>query len=547
MKKLLFMALAGLMLATPIHAAKPDLVLLITVDQLRGDMPWRLRDRFEAGGFRYLMEYGTSYSNAHYQHAATMTAPGHATLATGGNVPQHGLVSNDWFDSKQHKPVYCLQDDAAPLIGESSRRKIQKASWGRSPRNLLASTFSDELVLASGGRSRVFSVSFKDRGAIIMGGRLGKAWWYSKRTGEFISSNYYYDELPQWASNWNSDRHADRYLGTRWELLHGQDSYVFGDQDDRWYEKSPLNLGRTFPHQLAANASPDFYSSLRLTPAGDELTLAFVEQLINSEKPGQQGVTDVLAISFSVTDYIGHAFGPGSLEAEDNLLHLDRTLARLFQLIDQKIGLDKTLIVLSSDHGISPIPEYMAAQGFNASRNQTNEFMKQVNSALKKQFDINRDLAVAFYKPGIFLDQGAIEALELDLAKVERAAATEMMNVPGITLALARSDLLSGKIPATATAKSVASAVHPFRSGNVIVVPDPFWYLSETPDGNAATHGSPYSYDTHVPIMIAGPGIQQRIINRPVAPRDVAPTLSSYFGILPPSGSVGTPLAEVLE
>lgn len=547
MKKLLLVALAGLMLAAPVHAAKPDLVLLITVDQLRGDMPWRFRDRFGTGGFRYLMEYGTSYSNAHYRHAATLTAPGHATLATGGNVAQHGLVSNDWYDSRRQKTVYCLEDEAAPVIGEYPPGTPRETSSGRSPRNLLSSTFSDELVLASGGRSRVFSVSFKDRGAIVMGGRLGKSWWYSKKTGNFISSTYYYHEPPQWVTEWNDGRHADQFLNTSWELLQPRESYVFGDQDDRSYEKSPKLFGRTFPHRLANEATPGYYSFLRLTPMGDQLTLAFVEELVDKEKPGLRDVTDVLAISFSVTDYIGHAFGPNSLEAEDNLLRLDRTLANLFQLIDRKIGLDKTLIVLSSDHGISPIPEHMASLGFDAGRNQTDQFMQQVNTALKKKFNTNTKLALAFHKPGIFLDLGAIEKQGLDLAEVERTAAAVMMKAPGITLALARSDLLSGRYPATPLAKSIASAAHPRRSGNIIVVPDPFWYLSETPDGNAATHGTPHSYDTHVPIMIAGPGIPQRIINRPVAPRDIAPTLSSYFGILPPSASTGKPLVEVLE
>jgi predicted AlkP superfamily pyrophosphatase or phosphodiesterase len=543
MKKLLLVALTGLMLAAPLHAAKPDLVLLITVDQLRGDMPWRYRDRFGDGGFRYLMDYGTSYSNAHFQHSATHTAPGHATLATGGNIPQHGLASNQWFDSGRQQPVYCIEDPAAPLTGVPAAA----ASSGRSPRNITSSTFGDELVIASGGRSRVFSVSFKDRGAIIMGGRLGKSFWYSKNTGEFISSAYYYQELPRWVSDWNATRQADRFLGTRWELLQDFDRYVFGAQDDRPYERTPYQLGRTFPHPLGDEASPAYYGSLRLTPMGDQLTLAFVKELLEIEKPGQSGATDVLAISFSVTDYIGHAFGPNSLEAEDNLMHLDRTLAQLLQLIDRDIGLDKTLIVLSADHGVSPIPEHMKQLGFDAGRHQAKQFMAQVNQALQKQFGIDRNLALAFYKPGIFLDLPVMESLGLDPAEVERAVAAEMMKVPGIAMAFSRSDLLSGNIPDTPAARGIAAATHPVRSGNVLVVQNPHWYLSETPDGNAAMHGTPYNYDTHVPIMLAGPGIRQRVITRRVAPRDIAPTLSNYFGILPPSGSVGTPLAEILE
>lgn len=543
MLKALLLALASLMLAMPIQAAQTDLVLFITVDQLRGDMPWRFRDRFGDGGFRYLMEHGSSYQNANYQHGSTLTAPGHATLATGGNVAQHGQVSNYWFDPVKQREVYCLEDEESPLVGQSAFNSTE----GRSPRNMTSSTFGDELVLASGGKSRVFSVSFKDRGAITMAGRLGKAWWYSKKTGEFISSKFYYDELPAWVSAWNDKRHADRFLGSRWELLHDRNSYVYGQQDDRWYEKATNLFGRTFPHQLADEASPDFYSSLRKTPMGDQLTLDFVRELIEQEKPGQQGNTDVLAVSFSVTDHIGHAFGPNSLEAEDNLLQFDRTLAKLLQLVDQRVGLDKTLVVLSSDHGISPVAEHMAAMGFDTGRHQASQFMAQLNAALSKKFGTRKELALAFNKPGIFLDPVAIQDLGLDIEQVERAAATEMKKVPGIALVLTRSDLLGGTLPATPLAERAAQAIHPQRSGNVILIPQPFWYLSETPDGNATTHGTPYNYDTHVPIMIAGPGIPNRIFNRPVAPRDIAPTLSSYLGISAPSGSVGTPLVEILE
>lgn len=527
------------MAAAPAPALPPDLVLLVVVDQLRGDMPWRFRDRFGEGGFRYLMEQGTSYSNAQYQHANTLTASGHATLATGGNSPQHGLAGNDWFDAATRRAVYCMEDPGHPQLGGGA---------GRSPRNLMSSTFGDELVLASGGRSRVFSVSLKDRSAIILGGHLGKAYWYSKSDGSFVTSSYYHEAEPEWMRRWNEAKPADRFRDTSWQLLQEPARYVFADQDERSHERPPAGLGRIFPHMLAGGDDTRFYSNLRETPMADELTLEFVRALVAAERPGRRGVTDMVAVSFSATDYIGHSFGPNSLEAEDNLLRLDQTLAALLRLVDSQVGLERALVVLTSDHGTAPIPEHMAERGFEAGRHDAKRFMRQVNEALKSRFGTERELALAFWNPGIYLDLEAIGELGLDTTMVERAAAEEILRIPGFALAFTRSDLLAGRYPSTPEAARVVAGFNADRSGNVIVVPSPFWYLEKEPESNAAMHGTLHRYDTYVPLMIAGPGIRrQLVVHREVAPRDLAPTLSAYLGIAPPSGSVGVLLEEIWE
>jgi predicted AlkP superfamily pyrophosphatase or phosphodiesterase len=535
--KILAAVLLGCAASPASFAAPVDLVVLVVVDQLRGDMPWRFRDRFGEGGFRYLMDQGRSFSNAHYQHANTLTASGHATLATGGNAPQHGLAANDWFDAAQRRVVYCMEDPDHPELGGGA---------GRSPRNLSSSTFGDELVLASGGRSRVFAVSLKDRSAIILGGHLGKAYWYSARNGRFVTSSYYHDALPEWAEAWNAARPADRYSAETWRLLQDSAAYLFAGQEEREHERPAGMLGRSFPHPLANPDRAAYYTSLKETPMADQLTLDFVRALVAAEKPGRQGATDVLAISFSATDYIGHAFGPDSLEAEDNLLRLDRTLAELFRLLDDTVGLQRALVVLTSDHGTAPIPEYVAERGIEAGRHDPDHFMRQVNHGLRGRFGTDEDLALAFWVPGIYLDLASVERLGLEVAAVERAVAEEIVGIPGFALAFTRSDLLAGRHPASPEAARVLAAFHPQRSGNVIVVPDPFWYLDEEPFGNAAMHGTLYSYDTHVPLMFAGPGIGRGVVHRRVAPRDLAPTLSTWLGTVPPSGSVGVPLVEVL-
>lgn len=540
--KLLTISLLAFICANPLSASQPDLVLLVTIDQLRGDMPWRMQDRLGPAGFRYLVDQGTAYTNAHFEHVVTTTAAGHATLSTGGNAPQHGIAANEWFDSETRQAVYNTGDDRYPLIGETL-----ETSKGRSPRNLTSSTFGDELVTASAGKSRVFTVSIKDRAAILLGGHLGKAYWYSKYTGKFVSSTYYHEAYPEWVQHWNAENHADQYLDTSWNLLLKKESYTFIDQDDRWYEKSYENLGRIFPHSLKNEDRKAFYSTLRHTPMGDQLTLTFAKELVKMERVGKSGYTDVLAVSFSVTDYIGHAFGPNSLEAEDNLLRLDRTLQDLFRFIDQQVGLENTLIVLTSDHGVCPAPEHMAELGIVAERLDAPKIMNRVNAAMQVQFNTDANLALAFKKPGIYLDLDAIDTQGLDVAEVERAVAAEIVQIPGFSLALTKTDILTGSVPDTLAASRVVTGFHPQRSGNVIVVQNPFWYLSSTPDGDTAMHGSPYTYDSHVPIMLAGPGIGHGKIDRRVAPRDVAPTISAYLGISPPSGAVGNPLPAIGE
>ncbi len=539
MKRWFKWSLAGLLLnalvfCSNLWATQPDLVLMITVDQLRGDFARRIEDRLSPAGFRYLLDNGTVYLNAHYSHLLTSTAAGHATLMTGADTPQHGMAGNEWFDMATRRELYNTEDRDYPVLD-----KPAEPAEGRSPRNLLSPTIADQLVAASEGKSRVFSASLKDRGAIIPAGQSGKAFWYSKTTGKFVTSSYYYPEYPDWVIRWNDAGHADRYRNQRWELLLDRDQYVFRDRDERWFEKPEGLLDTTFPHPLGNPDSKAFYSSLRSTPMADQLLLSFVKTWVEAENIGGNGQTDLLAVSFSATDYIGHDFGPNSLEAEDNLLHLDRTLQELFRFLDQRVGLDRTLVVLASDHGVAPAPERMARLGAPAQRHHPIEFMRQANALLRDRFNIDSDLAIAFFKPGVYLDTREIEALGLDLAEVERALAAEFMQMPGFSAAYSRSDLLAGTMPDTIHANMAARSVHPARSGHIIVVQDPFWFLASEPEDNAATHGSPYAYDTHIPIMLAGPGIRQQRMVVPVEARDLAPTVCKFLDIAPPPDATG--------
>ena len=539
----------GLVPSASADNKSPNLVLQITVDQLRGDLPMRFKDRLGKGGFRYLLENGTHYNNAHYQHANTETAVGHATLATGADPSRHGIVANDWIDQKTGESVYNTEDGRHHIIDSKP-----KPHEGVSPRNLLASTIGDELVVGNGGRSRVFSVSVKDRGAILPGGHVGKAFWFSKSSGRFVTSTYYYDDYPAWVKKWNAAKPADRYKGKTWDLLHDRSSYIAGNIDDRPYEAAFAELGRTFPHALGDGGAKYFYLILTLTPMGDELTLDFAKTLIENEKVGQGNATDYLAISFSSTDYIGHLFGPSSLETEDNILRLDRLLAELFQYVDQKIGLDKTLIVLSADHGAPEAPEYMAEHGMETGRFPLDWFQKgsPLSAALKKRFGRD-DLVAVHSHPYLYLNLDAIADAKLNIEEVERFVAAEMMKVPGIAYAMTRSDLLAGRITESPIQNQIRRSFHPTRSGNIHMVPEHYWFLHSTEEAEkmgiekiAAIHGSPWNYDTYVPIFFAGNGVSTQTISRPVGPQDIAATIAAYLEIKPPSGSVGVPLVEVL-
>ena len=543
-----------------VHAVlpkQPRLILQVTVDQLRGDLPVRFYGRLGQGGFRYLLEQGTWYSNAHYQHANTETVVGHTTLATGAFPSTHGMVANVWLDRGKGELVYNIWDlryriltETAPVDETMGNKPIRRPvrTEGRSPRSILVSTFSDELFVSNGGQSKIFAVSVKDRGAVPMAGHAGKAFWFSKMTGEFITSTYYYDRYPGWVMEWNRNRPADRYRGTSWELLNDPSTYLFGEADDRPFERDVAGFGRTFPHPYGKD--PRFYyTRLTQSPVGDELTLDFAKALIEGEQLGKNAVTDYLSISFSSTDYVGHLFGPSSLEEEENILRLDRTLADLFGYIDREIGLENTLIVLSADHGAPEAPEYMASLGMKTGRLTPKRVDQEpIIQALKSRFGIGKELVKRYRHPYIYLDRKVIQEKELDLEEVERALAVELMKVDGVALAVPSSGLFKGDLPDTNLLRQIRRNFHPRRSGDIYLVQEPYWFLFSSDSVYlAAMHGSPWRYDTFVPIIFAGADIAPQRVVRPVHPVDVAPTLSNYLGIKPPAGSVGNPLYEILS
>jgi predicted AlkP superfamily pyrophosphatase or phosphodiesterase len=538
-------------------AAKPKLILQITVDQLRGDLPTRYYERLGEGGFKYLWETGIVYRNAHHAHANTETIVGHATLATGTHPSVHGMIGNLWFDRETGQTTYNVEDPNYRLLtadagidGEIEIDPTQRAatSDGRSPAALLVTTFSDELRSGSAGQSKAIGVSVKDRGAISMAGHSGTAYWFSKASGEFVTSNYYLDRYPEWVSAWNARKLTKRYSGMQWKLLSDSAGYMFGDSDDRDWEADIGGFGRVFPHPYGDASSPYFTTLLTLSPAGDELVLEFAKSALVAEKLGQDSITDYLSVSFSSTDYVGHIFGPSSLEAEDNILRLDRTLAQLFRFIDAQVGLDNTLIVLSADHGSPDAPGYLNSLGIPAGYVDPGTWDKEAAiDRIRKRFGIEGSLIETYEHPYLYFSSNITADKSIDREALETAVAEEMARFPGISLAVSSAAMRRGTLPDTPLHRSVLNNFHPKRSGDIYLVFEPNWFINNF-DGLtvAATHGSPWQYDTYVPIVFAGAGLNSATVDRRVYTIDIAPTLAAYLRIKPPSGSLGKLLTEVL-
>ncbi|MBW1790514.1 MAG: alkaline phosphatase family protein [Deltaproteobacteria bacterium] len=527
------------------------LVLQITVDGLRGDLLNRYEAGFGKDGFRYLMEKGAYFTNAHYQHANTETIVGHTTLATGTFPSMHGMVGNVWFDRDAGELAYNIEDPDSPIIPTRKDETIgeqvdpaQKKSRtrGRSPAVILAPTIGDGLAAYYGGRSKIFGVSGKDRAAVSMAGHAGKAFWFSTDTGDFITSTYYYDAYPEWVGEWNGRRLAEGYAGNSWTLLNKPSTYLLAGQDDRPYEADLRGYGRVFPHPFGQANDKLFYTRILVSPVGDQLTLDFAKAIIKHEQLGQDDIPDYLSISFSGVDAVNHFFGPSSLENEDVLLQLDRTLADLFAFIDKTVGLKHTLIVLAADHGMADMPEYMTELGFKAGRLDPDDIVATANQVGRK-FGID-EIVRFFYRPYLYLDDEKIANAELDTVKVEQAIADALTDFDGIALAVASSRLSAQG--ANPLLDQVRNNHHISRSGDIYIIQEPYWFLfAKGPV--VAMHGTPWRYDTHVPIMFAGPAIDPQTIHRLVHPVDVAPTIAAFLGMTAPGAAQGSPLEEVLR
>lgn len=535
----------------------PKLVLQITVDQLRGDLLNRYLDRMGEGGVRRLLDEGIVYVDAHHRHANTETIVGHTTIATGTDPAIHGMIGNVWFDHAEGRLIYNVEDADAPILSEAAgvddaneidpTQRLARSD-GRSPRAIKVSTLSDEIALGFGPTSKIFGVSVKDRGAISLAGHAGKAFWFSKSAGEFITSRFYYDAYPDWVRAWNAQGHPAKYAETAWTLLHDPNTYRNKDRDDLVWETDLPGFGRTFPHAFGPADGQLFTTLLTTSPAGDALTVDFAKRLMEAEDLGADSVPDYLSVSLSSTDYVGHLFGASSLEMEDQLLRLDVALADLLDTVDEAVGLENTLVVLSADHGSAEPPGHLAELGINGRLIDPGSWNTAPALArLRERFGLGEGLIENYFHPYVYLNADIIAAAEADPAAVEAAVAQEISLLPGVERALSSRALAEGRHGEDFVTRAVMRNFDPTRSGDVFVVFEPHAFIADF-DGLtvAAHHGSPWSYDTYVPIIFMGWGLSPDRVARRVETIDIAPTISAVLGIKPPSGAIGQVLPEVL-
>jgi hypothetical protein len=555
---LVFLLIVTLLLGSVAQSQQrthPRLVLLIAVDQFRYDYLERYGDLFVANGLRRLMRDGASWTQSNYDHMPTYTAPGHATMMTGAYPAESGIIGNEWLDRPSGKRITSVFDDSVKLLGGGPNDAAS------SPSRLMTSTVGDELRLATNDRAKVIGISVKDRSAILPAGRhANAAYWFSTTTGNMVSSTYYFNELPAWVSTFNAGRMADKYFGAKWERLLPENEYVkrVGPDSPPWENVTSAGDTNAFPHTITGGAKGlgnTFYWALDYSPFLNEVLDSFAQQAIVNEKLGQDEDTDVLTVSFSANDYVGHRYGPYSHEAMDAVLRVDREVAKLLDFVDARVGLSNTLIAFTADHGVSPIPEHAAAMGLGGGRIKAADLFATIEKALSARYKPESDYLLRFKEANttrewlinsnLYFNYDALRRDGVNVEEFSQAVCAAALTVPGIARCFTRTQLMRGATSFTDPIERRAlHGFYPSRSGDAVLVPEPYKYLAET---ITATHGSPYTYDTHVPTIIMGAGVNAGRYLEPASPADIAPTLSALLRITPPSNSVGRVLVEAIR
>jgi predicted AlkP superfamily pyrophosphatase or phosphodiesterase len=499
------------------YNAHPKLVVVIVIDQYRGDYLERYRDQFGDGGFRLLLDHGANFTDCNYDYANTRTAPGHATLFTGAYSNGHGIVANEWWDPKKKKMVTSVEDDDAKLVG------IDGAKTGASPHNLLADTLGDELKLATQGKARVFSLSLKDRAAILPGGfAADAAYWIDPKSGAWITSTYYRPNLPKWAQDFNAGNRAAKYWDRDWKNAGG-------------------DLLRSTAHRKSKDGSDaGFYEVVGSTPFANEYELEFAKELVVYENLGAGQATDLLAISLSPNDILGHQVGPDSPEMAAMALALDRELADFFNFLGHQVGLANTWIALSADHGVSALPDAAKKLRIPAANLDAGKLETQINSALTAKFSHAASYVKLDY-PVAWLDQDAFAAARIKERDAETAV-SEAMKQAGLRDYFAKSQLAAGQVPDTALGRKFLHSYSPEGGWYVMGVPE----IYTVGPSKGTDHASPYTYDTHVPLAFYGLPFRPGTYRTHAEPVDLASTLASLLGINAPTHAVGRVLTEAL-
>ncbi|MGY6521061.1 MAG: alkaline phosphatase PafA [Mongoliitalea sp.] len=515
---------------------KPAIVIGLVVDQMRQEYFYKFEERYTDGGFKRLMRDGFMMKNAHYNYIPTYTGPGHASVYTGTTPATHGIIANDWYVKNLGRTIYCASDSTVQAVGGS-------ASNGKiSPRNLLSTTITDELRFATNKRSKVVGIAIKDRGAALPAGHLGDAYWFDSKTGEFMTSDYYYETLPTWVQQFNERKLAEKYLSQTWEPLFPLETYVQSIADDNDFEGPFIGMDKpAFPYDLKSLMENNGeYGLISTTPFGNTLTLDMAYAAIEGEQLGKRGETDFLAVSFSSPDYIGHRFGPSSVELEDNYLRLDRELEQFFNFLDKTYGEGNYLLFLTADHAVADIVEYMKSERVPAGNFNTRFILTQMKGFTSEKFG-EGDWVMNFSNEQVFLNDKLAAERGIAIETIQRELASFLLRFEGVkevytATDLRREEYLNGR-------KALLQMGYNHKaSGDLLLILEPAWLSSSW---KGTTHGTGYTYDTHVPIAFMGWNIPAGSSTRYASITDIAPTLSMLLNIRLPNGSDGNPIHDI--
>jgi len=509
------MLATALLAATCLTAAntkKPKLVVAIVIDQFRYDYLTRFRAEYKAG-FERLLTQGAVFTDARYIHFPTVTAAGHSTFLSGATPSVSGIVGNEWFDRDEGKRVTAAGDAATQLLGGAD-----PAATGASPRRLLVSTIGDEIKMADGGKAKVIGISLKERAAVLPVGHMANgAFWFDNPSRGFVSSTYYFPELPGWVKEFNAAHPGDKHLGETW-------------------------LNHKMPEDPAEYYGDSNKSPFTTSPFGNEIVELLAERALEAEQLGRHETSDVLAVSFSSNDIVGHEYGPYSPEVHDITLQTDRLLEKLFLAIDRQVGLKDTLIVLTADHGVAPTAQESADHHMPGGRMPAATVKAAILNALVPRFG-EGNWILGMYDLFVYLNRDLMAAKKLDPAEVDRVAAQGLYQVDHVARVYTREQLSSGSVVADDMSRRVMNGYNLRRGADLEIMPEPYWTIGSS---NAA-HATTYSYDNHVPVIFLGPGILAGEYNESIAVNDIAPTLAAILHVETPSGSVGRALTEMLE
>ncbi len=521
------------------QAGQVKLVLVLVIDQFSYDYLARYKDKLNSG-FRYLIEHGANFSNCRYKQATTQTAVGHSIIATGAYPWATGIIANEWYDRRKDKTLPAISDDSVQLIGANGK-------FGASAKSMNGTTIGDELKMASNGRSKVITVSLKDRASLFLAGNLANsAFWWDMHSGNFVSGSQYGNQLPGWATSFNERHYADQYFGQSWQKLLPETEYNASTRDNYTHERAFPGDGKEFPHVISGGAqgpNESFYAAFSATPWSNQMLIDFAKEAIDQESLGARGETDFLGISFSASDYLGHAFGPYSHEMEDLIARLDQTLGSFLNGVDQKIGLNNCVIVLTSDHGVSAIPEFLKERGLDAGRIDPKSLKTTLDSNLDSRLG-QEDWISSFTPPNLYLNLNAIDKLKYRQPDVEAVAAKICRQIPGIASVFTAFQFFSNQVPLSPYAEAAKKNYYWGRSGELYIVPKSGYIFGSEPSGTS--HGSTHMYDSQVPLIIAGPGVKSGIYSQSASPNDIAPTISAILNITQPSLCEGRVLNEAL-